>query len=142
MADESIDDIRRFWEPNVNWLEVWRPHGWAGGRDYRDLNPKKKTCGRPFRGPVQINADGKMMVCCFDFDARLIVGDTYKKTIKEILKDKPFIRIREKHESGDLSGLICQTCDQLNEGEDVLLYSNRDPDKQLGCTSSTKFCLE
>ena len=79
------------------------------------------------------------MVCCFDFNAKLTVGDTRKNTIEEILKGKEFSEIRNKHADGNLTGLICETCDQLNEDDDPLLYSSRDPDKQIGTTSSTKF---
>lgn len=142
MHEEDIEDIRNFWNGNVDFLEIWKPHNWINGRRFRPLARKKTTCGRPFRGPVQINADGKMMVCCFDFDAKLTVGDTYKNSIEEILKGGEFERIRQAHSDGDLDGLICETCDQLNEGDSPLLYSNRDELKRVGCTSTIKFNLE
>ena len=139
----KIKEIREFWEPYCTWLEIWQPHNWTDGRSYRKLNRKKKTCNRPLNGPVQINADGKMMVCCFDFNATLTVGDTYKNTIEEILKGDEFNLIRKKHESGNLEGLICEKCDQLNiEEENPLLYSSRDKDREINKTSSTKFKLE
>lgn len=143
MHGESIEEIRDFWESEVDYLEIWKPHNWTDGKGFRKVNHKKKTCGRPFRGPVQINADGKVMVCCFDFDAKLIVGDTYKNSIEEILKGDRFNDIREAHMTGKLDGLICQTCDQLNiEDESPLLYSNRDTACSVGKTSSTKFKIE
>ena len=143
MHGETIEEIREFWEPIVDFLEVWRPHNWCDGKTFRPTARKKKTCGRPFRGPVQINADGMMMVCCFDYDAKLTVGDTHKNTIQEILGGEEFQRIREAHRTGNLDGLICQTCDQLNiEEQSPLLYSSRDPEMKIGKTSSTKFNLE
>ena len=139
----DIDKIRLFWEPYCTWLEIWRPHNWTDGEAFRQVKRKKKSCGRPFNGPVQINADGRVMVCCFDFDAKLTVGDTYGESIESILKGDKFNAIRRKHESGDLSGLICESCDQLNEEEvSPLLYSNRDPDMEIGKTSSSKFKLK
>jgi len=102
----------------------------------------KKTCGRPLNGPIQINADGKMMVCCFDFDGKLTVGDTYKDSIADILKGDKFNEIREKHRTGNHTGTICEMCDQLNEDDDPLIYSSRDPDREIGKTSSTKFKLK
>ena len=142
MHGESVDEIRDFWESKVDYLEIWRPHNWTDGKSYRPIARKKKTCGRPFRGPVQINADGKVMVCCFDYDAKMTVGDTHKNTIEEILKGDRFNEIREAHTTGKLDGLICQTCDQLNiEEQNPLLYSNRDKDMVIGKTSSTKFNL-
>ena len=143
MHGESVQQIRDFWEGTVDFLEIWRPHGWGGGKDFRPIARKKKTCGRPFRGPVQIQADGKMIVCCFDYDGKLAVGDTYENSIEEILKGDKFNDIREAHTTGKLDGLICQTCDQLNiEEQNPLLYSNRDKDMVIGKTSSTKFNLE
>ncbi len=138
LNNEPIDLIKSAWDGFE--LEIWEPHNWTDGRNYRVVKKDKKTCGRPHRGPVQINADGKMMVCCFDFDAKLTVGDTYKNTIKEILKSDAFNSIREKHETGDLKGLICDTCDQLTD-YNALIYSNIDPDCKMDTTSSAKFAL-
>lgn len=144
MHGETVDEIKEFWLGMVDYLEIWRPHNWSYGKYYREYKKVKPTCGRPFSGPVQINADGKMMVCCFDYNAEMTVGDTYKNTIEEILKGEEFNKIVEKHATGNLSGLPCEHCDQLNEytKEDYpLLYSNRDKDRNINVTSSTKFKL-
>jgi len=144
MHGENIDAIKEFWLGMVDYLEIWRPHNWVYGKDYRKPDKRKATCGRPFSGPVQINADGKMMVCCFDYDAKMVVGDTYRNTIEEILKGDKFNEIVNKHALADLSGLPCNQCDQLNEytEEDYpLLYSNRDRDRNINVTSSIKFKL-
>jgi len=141
-TQNDIDKVVNGWEhAGINDIEVWRPHNWTTGRDYRLREGKLKTCGRPQRGPIQINADGKMIVCCFDFDGKIEVGDTHKNTILEILRGDAFRRIREKHDKGDLSGLICETCDQLNEGDSPLLYSTIDNELGVGKTSSSKFSL-
>jgi hypothetical protein len=83
-----------------------------------------------------------MMVCCFDFDSQLTIGDTYKDSIKDILLGTPMQIIQAAHSDGDLGGLICSGCDQLNEEEESpLLYSNRDKELRVGRTSVTKFKL-
>lgn len=143
MNGENISEVIGFWESLADDIEVWSPHGWAGGKVYRTGERKLKTCGRPFNGPIQINADGTMMVCCFDFDGKLTVGNTYKDSIQAILKGKQFNEIRRKHTEGDLTGLICETCDQLFIEEDSpLLYSSIDPNCEINKTSSTKFKLQ
>lgn len=144
MHDEALEHIIWFWEPHVDWLEVWKPHGWAGAKKFRNITEKrKKTCGRPAKGPVQINADGKMMVCCFDSSAKMTVGDTYKESIENILKGEKFDIIRKIHNDWGIneSALPCRNCDQLNIGDDPLLYSNRDKKLLEGRTSSSKFVL-
>ena len=141
LHEEKVEDIRKFWEPLVDYLEIWRPHNWAGGKSFRMVDKKKKTCGRPFSGPIQINADGHVMVCCFDTDAKMTIGDTYKQSIKEILEGNKLQSIKEQHETGVLYGLPCVNCDQLNEynkWNNPLIYSNRDPDKKIGVTSTLK----
>jgi hypothetical protein len=142
MHGETVDEIRNFWEPMVDWLEIWKPHNWTNGRDYRQVLSTKTTCGRPKSGPVQIQSDGKMIVCCFDYNGVLEVGDTNINTIGYILRGDKFNAIRKKHKKGDLDGLICKTCDQLNEyKESPLLYSSRDNSREVGYTSSIKFKL-
>ena len=144
MRNEKIETFRDFWEYRVDWLEIWKPHNWTTGRAYRKKTKERKlTCGRPACGPIQIQADGKVIVCCFVYNGELEVGDTYKESIEDILGGDEFNSIREKHRNGDLSGLICATCDQLNVGDtNPLLYSNRDPECNINVTSSTKFKLE
>jgi len=141
-TDADIRTVVCGWQrAGVDDVEVWKPHNWVDSKDYRPTVRKLKTCGRPARGPVQINTDGKMMVCCFDFDATMTVGDTYKDTIEDILKGETFQWIREKHETGNLDGLICESCDQLNEGDSPLIFSTVDERRESGRTSSTKFRL-
>ena len=143
MHGENVEEIRKFWESMVDWLEIWYPHNWTDGKSYRRVAKKKKTCGRPFNGPVQIQADGKMVVCCFDYNGRLEVGDTRKQSVRSILIGDRFNAIREKHKKGDLTGLVCDGCDQLNiEEKSPLMYSNRDDSCGVGTTSSTKTKLK
>ena len=143
MRGESVEFIRDFWEYRVDWLEIWRPHGWGGAKGYRDLTEERKTtCGRVHKGPVQVQADGTVIPCCFLTNNELVLGDTYKNTIEEILKGDKYARLRHAHSTGNMAGLPCERCDQLNIGDNPLLYSNRDERRTIGSTSSIKFNLE
>jgi hypothetical protein len=151
MHGETVDEIIDYWNPGaygyprlrVDYLEIWKPHNWCYGKGYREVKQRKKSCGRPFNGPVQINCDGRMMVCCFDYNAVMTVGNTYNQLIEEILKGKPFEDIRQAHRNGEIDHLPCGECDQLNiEQESPLLWSNRDPSCEVGKTSTNKFKLE
>jgi hypothetical protein len=144
MHNESVYGIRQFWEKRVDYLEIWRPHNWVDTLPYREGRKSRKTCFRPFNGPLQINADGMVMICCFDFDGEMVVGCTHSQTLEEIIKGTPFRNIRERHTRSDFEGLPCESCDQLfeyAEDEHPLLYSNRDKQRRIGVTSSTKFAL-
>jgi hypothetical protein len=146
MNGENLDKILKFWNGRrcVDYLEVWRPHNWTNGRNYRVVHPRKKTCGRPFNGPVQIQADGKMVACCFDFDGKLELGDTNLYSIQEILEESVALYgIQESHNTGHYGALLCGDCDQRNiEDESPLLYSTRDERCELGRTSTGKFRVQ
>jgi len=140
MNGESIEEILDFWEGRVDDIEIWKPHGWGGAKDYRDGERKLTTCGRPKVGPIQIQADGKVIPCCFLTNGEIILGDTYVDSIEDILRGEKYRELRRKHEAGDLTGLPCETCDQLMIQEtSPLLYSSID--KEINKTSSTKFSL-
>lgn len=143
MHGESVEEIRQTWEKYVDYLEIWRPHNWTDGRKYRAVSLRKKTCGRPFNGPIQITADGKMIVCCFDYNANMVIGDTDYATIEQILTGNYLEIIKLAHKTGWHEGFLCLTCDQLNaDSDDILLYSNRDNDRVLGRSSTTKCAIQ
>lgn len=138
---EEIPLIKAQW-PEVDLLEVWKPHNWAGGKNYREIKRAKRTCNRPFRGPLQILVDGSLVICCFDFNGQMVIGNAHEKSIIEILKGKSFAKIRKAHEVGNMEGLLCENCDQLNiEQENPLLYSSIG-NLKINQTAGIKFDLE
>jgi len=50
----DTEAFREFWVPKVDAVEIWRPHNFGDGRDYRSRTEEKTTCGRPENGPFQI----------------------------------------------------------------------------------------
>jgi wyosine [tRNA(Phe)-imidazoG37] synthetase (radical SAM superfamily) len=70
MHGERVEDIRKFWEPFVDILEIWKPHNWGGAKDFRKIVRKKQTCGRPDKGPLQIQSNGYVIPCCFLTDRK------------------------------------------------------------------------
>lgn len=124
-----VQDWIDFWKEKVDLIEVWRPHNWVDARDYRKLQRKKlKTCGRPFRGPLQVQVDGTVNMCCFDFDGKLTIGDLKTQTLKEMFLSFFYKKIFQCHKTGNFkgSGLICENCDQRNENKsDVVIYNSK-----------------
>ena len=143
MSGETVKEIQDTWEPLVDWLEIWKPHNWNNKNEYRkETTEKLKTCGRPFKGPVQIEWDGSVIPCCFLTDNELVMGNTNNDSIKDILEGKSYQDLRAKHESGNLKGLPCDHCDQLFNDEVPMLYSNRNMiGFSRGTTSSLKYNL-
>lgn len=140
MNGEDIDDIINFWSGKIDDIEIWKPHGWGGKKQYRKAKEKMPTCGRPMRGPVQIQSDGTVIPCCFLMDSEIVLGNTYEESILQILCGDDFQELRRKHRKGELEGLPCLYCDQrLVLEESPLLYSTIGDD--INTTSSSKFNL-
>lgn len=144
--DQIVPWIER-WKPVVDTLEVWRPHNWIDGRQYRSISGQRMpTCGRPQRGPIQVQVDGTVNVCCFDYNGKLIVGDLTSQTFKEIFGGEEMTRIRRLHATGLADTLPpCAVCDQrsrLEERQQHLIYCSHGSTKErVTRTSSGKETL-
>ena len=127
--DGFVKDWVNFWNNKSDLIEVWYPHNWVDGRKYRKIQVNKlKTCGRPFKGPLQVQVDGTVNMCCFDFDGKLTIGDLKTQKLKEIFSSLLYKKIAQCHTAGDYknSGLICEECDQRNtDKDDVMIYNSK-----------------
>ncbi len=138
----ETDSWIEFWKDRVDLIEVWRPHNWVDGKNYRIVQQEKlKTCGRPWTTPLQIQVDGTVNMCCFDFDGKLLLGDLNTQTLDEIFSSVGFYRILRCHETGNFAGsnLICENCDQRNKVKsDVMIYNSKfDIRERVGRVSTT-----
>ena len=127
--DSALESWIEYWKDKVDLLEVWRPHNWADSKDYRAVQKGRlKTCGRPLNTPLQIQVDGTVNMCCFDFDGKLLLGDLRTQTLEEIFESSMFNKILRHHTSGNYkgSGIICENCDQRNvEKTDAMIYNSK-----------------
>ncbi|MBF0594892.1 MAG: radical SAM protein [Candidatus Omnitrophica bacterium] len=140
--DADVQGWIDFWKDKADLLEVWRPHNWADARKYRPLQERlTKTCGRPFQGPLQIQVDGTVNMCCFDFDGKLTLGDLKTQRLAEIFSSPLFQKITAAHETGNYVGshLICEHCDQRNvDKSDVMVFNSKfDVRERVTMTSTT-----
>lgn len=124
--EKDVDEFRDFWEPKVDFIEIWKPHNFGDGRDFRERTGRKTSCGRPANGPVQIQWNGDVVPCCFDFDNAIVLGNAFKDSIPDILRGNRYQAIRDAHSSGEFHRFpYCDQCDQLLEHADALVYTNR-----------------
>lgn len=120
--------FREFWEPKVDALEIWKPHNFGDGRDYRSrLDDSKKTsCGRPENGPLQIQWNGEVIPCCYDYNNQIILGNAFERPVLEILNGEKYRLLRYAHRMKKFSMFpYCDQCDQLLPHADALVYTNR-----------------
>ncbi len=138
----QMQEFLKIYEPQAGAVSVWKPHNWGDGRAYRKPLGKKITCNRPFIGPLQVQWDGLVVPCCFDYDSRMVLGDLNKETIHEVFSGEKYNQLRRAHKEGDFSKFpFCNVCDQLNKREDVLVYTNIKKAK-VGATNTTYFDLK
>jgi len=112
----------------IDYYEIWKPHNFGDGREYRDIQKSsKKSCNRPQGGPLQINWSGIVVPCCYDYNENIILGDASKQPIIDILNSKKYNKLKEAHEKNDYSGFkYCNNCDQLlcNKSKNSIVYSS------------------
>lgn len=117
------DDYPQQLKDIVDYYEIWKPHNFGDGRNYRQLDQYKTTCGRPERGPLQINWDGTMVPCCYDYNKAIVLGDINVHTIKEIVRGTEYEKLREEHRTRKFNS-YCSNCDQLCGHSDAIVFSN------------------
>jgi MoaA/NifB/PqqE/SkfB family radical SAM enzyme len=95
------------WQARVDKVHITDLHNWAG-----TLNTESDVnfpCYRPWLTFTAL-WDGRVALCCADFDGKEILGDLRSSTIREIWNSEPFLRVRRAHlESGGPD--ICRACD-------------------------------
>lgn len=127
--EKDVHEWIKYWEPIADLLEVWKPHNWVNGRNYRTVKKEQlKTCGRPLNGPLQVQVDGTVNMCCFDYNGKLLLGDLNTQSLAEIFNSAAYRNIKGCHLSGNFEGsdLICEVCDQRNEDKsDVMVYNSK-----------------
>jgi MoaA/NifB/PqqE/SkfB family radical SAM enzyme len=125
--DESA--FKEFWEPLVDAIEIWRPHNFGDGRDYRQRQFEahlKTSCGRPSTGPLQIQWNGEVIPCCYDYNNKIVLGNAFEQPVLEILNNTKYRLLRYAHLTKNFSIFpYCDQCDQLLPRADALVYTNR-----------------
>lgn len=121
--------FREFWEPKVNAIEIWKPHNFGDGRDYRFREHSvdhKNTCGRPENGPLQIQWNGEVIPCCYDYNNQIILGNAFNTPVLELLNSDKYRLLRYAHRAKQFSMFpYCDQCDQLLPHAEALVYTNR-----------------
>ena len=95
------------WRQKADKIHVTDLHNWAGTLNTEsDVN---YPCYRPWL-TFTVLWDGRVSLCCADFDGRTVLGDLNTSTIQEIWNAEPYRQARRLHlESGGPD--ICRSCD-------------------------------
>lgn len=125
----DTDAFREYWEPRADAIEIWKPHNFGDGRSYRQRYEEmamKNTCGRPENGPLQIQWNGEVIPCCYDYNNKIVLGNAFEQPVLEILNSDKYRLLRYAHSEKNFNLFpFCNQCDQLLPHADALVYTNR-----------------
>jgi len=77
-------------------------------------NRENNYCVEPWTGLV-VNASGKVVPCCFDYDEKYVIGDLKKESLKEIWNNKRMGLLRKQVKDRVLSkNQLCRNCWERN----------------------------
>ena len=133
--EHEIEDWKNYWIEKVDEISIWRPHNYGGEDRIDDLAFKTndrlnkinvKSCGRPFNGNPFVRTNGDISVCCFDFNQKLTVGNLKFQNLEEILTGYQLNHLKKIHNEKKVleCDKICNSCDQIFDRTDSLVYSN------------------
>lgn len=133
---KEVNEFIKLYNDRIDLLEIWKPHNWVNDLNYREGPTIKNTCGRPERGPIQIQVDGTINMCCFDYNGKLLLGNFLNQTIEEIFNSDVYLDLKKHHKNNTLgdTDYICKDCDQRKDQSGIILY-NKFEDR-IGRTST------
>ena len=96
------------WSQVADKVHITDLHNWAG-TTLQGHGGARFPCYRPWL-TLTVLWDGRIALCCADFDGRVILGDARTTGIAEIWNSEPYRRVRREHlQSGGPD--ICRSCD-------------------------------
>jgi MoaA/NifB/PqqE/SkfB family radical SAM enzyme len=107
--NNSVDEqaFIEHWRQVADKIHITDLHNWAGTLNQEsDVN---YPCYRPWL-TFTVLWDGRVSLCCADFDGRTVLGDLRTATIREVWNSDAYRSVRRQHlESGGPD--ICRSCD-------------------------------
>lgn len=105
-SDEERSFIER-WRQVADKIHVTDLHNWAGTL-HRSADGSF-PCYRQWL-TFTVLWDGRVALCCADFDGRVILGDMRALSLREIWNDEPYRKVRREHLASG-GPAICRACD-------------------------------
>ena len=144
VVEYNKHEVRRIidkYSKRVDSLVIWRPHNWTNDMSFKEGEIVRDTCGRPWSGPLQIQVDGTINMCCFDYNGKLLLGDFRTQSLEEIFNSEKFLYLKHHHKEGTLNktDLICKDCDQRKDVSGSLVYSSLFTEEERLFTTSTNY---
>lgn len=110
VRQDNSDEERAFidhWRTIADKIHITELHNWAGTLNRN--SDVRYPCYRQWL-TFTVLWDGRVSLCCADFDGRVILGDMRTSNIRDIWESETYRQVRREHlESGGPE--ICRACD-------------------------------
>jgi len=125
----DLEDWKNYYQGKADRIDIWKLHNWGGFLDGgREVS---KDVLLPCRRALNldnliIRADGRVSMCCFDIDSKMILGDIKQNTLSEIMHSARTLEIQNIHKQQKIlsSDLPCRGCDQIRDRKDALIWTS------------------
>jgi len=78
----------------------------------RHRNDFKVTCDWPWKRMV-VAWNGDVLSCCYDYDAKYVLGNVTRQSLREIWNGEPIQALRREFSSGCVTNSLCANCEYL-----------------------------
>lgn len=116
---DEIEAFRQIWGPIADHVVVQSYTTWTGSVEDRNVDEQEQhsqsggftfPCKHPWEEFV-ISHDGRVSICCLDFDFKVVVGDVNHQSIQSIWNSEPIQEIRQRMIENRYDELsLCSNC--------------------------------
>lgn len=122
VSEDNLHEVKEFyqlWERKVDQISAWKADNRCEIKPSRDFFTKEKQaypCPLLLTDVLQVLSNGKVALCCMDYDGLFSLGDLKKQSIREIRNSPKFRQIADLHLSGrGYLVELCNNCSRLYE---------------------------
>lgn len=120
---DQLDAFREKWEALGADEVVFKEYCSWGGQDgqFAPLAPLKRQaelktlrphpCMYLWQG-VTVMWDGRVVPCCYDYDAKMVMGDLRHETLDEIWNGAQYVELRANERAGKNDSALCGNCSE------------------------------
>ncbi len=117
MDEDSVylNSFKNYWRnyaDRIFFVHLANQGGYIKGITGKTIDPKlRQPCGTLWNSIIVL-WNGQVSACCVDFDGKMIMGNVYQTTLKEIWNGKKYLKYRKLHLEGKFHELSpCDVCD-------------------------------
>jgi molybdenum cofactor biosynthesis enzyme MoaA len=110
----EVAALKKKWGPRVDSVIVTEYHNWAKGAagkvSLRQRLQKKIPCARLWK-TVTVLWDGRVALCCLDYNGDVILGDVSKEPLSSVWSGEKYSQLRRLHAQGAQEKIfLCSEC--------------------------------